>query len=110
MRYKAGFTLMEVIVAIAIVAILTATVAPMVVQQAVRARSRDTLVEMERIFDGMLGNASLGLPGYLGDMGVLPPTLGALVARGAEPLYTVAANGGPPWLFLCGGRRLSSLL
>jgi type II secretory pathway pseudopilin PulG len=89
-----GFTLIQVIVLVAVLAIAIALVVPSTVQQVVSARQSDTLDKMEKLQEAMLGNRDLPARsvqsnfGYQGDMGHLPATLDDLVIRGAQPAYT----------------------
>lgn len=95
---QAGFTLTEVVVAVTIVAIMSAALAPLAVQQMSRARETATVERMTQIVDGMLGGPASGRHGYLGDMGQLPPDLQSLIVRGAQPAFGLGASGiGTGW-------------
>jgi general secretion pathway protein G len=90
---QSGFTLIEVLIAVAVVSILAGAVAPLVVQQMTRARIDDTSRRMVRLIDAMIGNPELGDHGYLGDMGELPSTLEDLVTRGSQTAFAQTGYG-----------------
>lgn len=74
-----GFTIIEVLVVLGIVAILVALLTP-IAFQVIRSQEEDaTRTEAERIFKAIMGNPANGNFGYLGDMGRLPKTLLELV-------------------------------
>ena len=69
-----GFTLMEMVIVLAIVGILASIVAPLVITSLTRAREatlQQDLKTMRKLIDD-----------YYGDKGVFPPTLQVLVAQG----------------------------
>lgn len=74
----AGFTIMEVLVVIAIIGVLTAVVLPSISQT--RAKNRDT----EKIAD--LAVIQLGLSSYYNQNRVYPPDLPTLVSEKLVPL------------------------
>ncbi len=90
---QTGFSLIEVIVVLAVLVVVIALVVPSAVQRLTAARRTGTLNEMENLKVGMMGDASLKIKGvrsdfaYLGDMGNLPATLDDLVTQGAQPAY-----------------------
>ena len=85
-----GFTLLEVIVAIVIVAVLAAALSPLVVQQARRQRSAATIEKMESVLESMIGQPGSGRFGYVGDMGILPVNLTDLIIPGPAYSPTIA--------------------
>ncbi|MFQ5697585.1 MAG: prepilin-type N-terminal cleavage/methylation domain-containing protein [Myxococcota bacterium] len=95
---REGFSLIEIIVAVAIVSILAGALAPFVAQQVRSAREDATRERMERIYRGMVGDPARGQYGYLGDMGQLPPRLIDLTVRGSQPVWSMGAAGvGTGW-------------
>jgi prepilin-type N-terminal cleavage/methylation domain-containing protein len=88
-----GFTLIEVLVAIAAVSILAGAVAPLVVREMNRARLDDTSRRMVRLIDGMVGGSDSGGFGYVGDMGGLPATLEDLRTRGSQTAFSQTGYG-----------------
>ncbi len=97
-RSQAGFSLIEIIVAVAILAILAGATAPLVVRNMTAARRDETTVRLRRLVDGMVGDPGAGRFGYLGDMGNLPPTLTDLWVRGTQPAFAISAWGyGAGW-------------
>lgn len=92
-RTEAGFSLIEIIVAVAILALLAGATAPLVVRNMTAARRDETTERLRRLVDGMIGDAPAGRYGYLGDMGNLPPALGDLLVRGGQPAFGVSPYG-----------------
>ena len=83
-----GFSLVEVIVVMALVSLLIGALVPLGIHQARGARTAKTLDQLKRTMYGLVGDPARGDYGYLGDMGALPPTLQALNTP-AAPIYTV---------------------
>ena len=97
-RSQAGFSLIEILVAVAILAILAGATAPLVVRNMTAARREETTERLRRLVDGMVGDPAAGRYGYLGDMGNLPPALGDLLVRGVQPAFAISAYGyGAGW-------------
>ena len=89
----AGFTLIEVVVVIAVVSILAAMAVPYAVQIIDQSRQEATKKEMEGIHRAIMGDSKVPTAGYLGDMGTLPATLVPLNAQGTQPVWTTGALG-----------------
>jgi len=97
-RSNSGFSLIEIIVAVAILALLAGATAPLVVRNMTAARRAETTERLRRLVDGMVGDAAAGRYGYLGDMGNLPPALGDLLIQGAQPAFGISPYGyGAGW-------------
>src|SRR3990167_6848277 len=97
-RGEAGFSLIEILVAVAILAILAGATAPLVVRNMTAARREETTERLRRLVDGMIGDPAAGRFGYLGDMGNLTPALGDLLDQGAQPAFAITAYGyGAGW-------------
>jgi general secretion pathway protein G len=88
----AGFTLIEIIVIVSVMAILAATVTPAVVQQIVDARVTATRIEAETLHDAIVGDHAQSRFGFVGDIGRLPTALTELAQRGGLPAYTTATT------------------
>lgn len=73
-RGSPGFTLMEMIIVLAIIGILAAIVAPLVITALTRAREA-TLQQDLKIMRKLIDD-------YYGDKGAFPPTLQVLVTQG----------------------------
>lgn len=89
----AGFTLIEVVVVIAVISILAAMAVPYAVQIIDQSRLEATKKEMEGIHRAIMGDPNGPTAGYLGDMGALPATLDRLNTRGAQPGQTTGTLG-----------------
>lgn len=76
-----GVTLIEVVVALAILALLVGVIAPLIAQSIRAERERETIEQMKRIYTAIMGNPRLGDWGYLGEVGNLPGSLNDLVAK-----------------------------
>ena len=67
-----GFTLIEVIVVIAVISILAAMAVPYAVKIIDQSREEATKKQMEEIHRAIMGDPKVPTAGYLGDMGRLP--------------------------------------
>jgi general secretion pathway protein G len=85
-----GFTLLELVVVIAVIGILAAAIAPSVIQQVMDTRVEGTRSEARQIAEGIVGNPSLNQFGFAGDIGRLPVSLQELAAIGSLPAYSTA--------------------
>ena len=83
-----GFTLIEVMVVIAVIGLLFAAASPIVVQQIDQQRTADTRDAMVRMHRGIWGTREA--PGFVADLGRLPAALSELTAQGALPAATTA--------------------
>jgi prepilin-type N-terminal cleavage/methylation domain-containing protein len=90
----AGFSLIEIVVALALLSLLAGAAAPFAARQIESNRLRATQERMKRVVAGMAGDPWTGDHGYLGDIGELPPTLDDLNTRGSKPVYVIDANDG----------------
>jgi general secretion pathway protein G len=77
-RRTGGFTLIEVIVVIAVISILAAMAVPYAVKILDQSREEATKKQMEEIHRAVMGDPKAPTAGYLGDRGVLPVALSAL--------------------------------
>jgi type II secretory pathway pseudopilin PulG len=87
-----GFTLIEITVILAVLAILAVAITPMVLQQLVDAKVEATRQEAKQLHEAILGRADVpGSFGFFGDMGRWPAAFEELLrpAPGA-PLFTTA--------------------
>lgn len=67
-----GFTLLELVVVIGIVAVMSASLLPFLIRPQAQARVNETITELEVLRDAIQGNPEAGDWGYLGNMGALP--------------------------------------
>ena len=83
-----GFTLLELVVVIAVIGILAAAVAPSVLQQVMEARVSGTREEVEAISRAIIGAPAQSQFGFAGDIGRLPSSLQELAAPGGLPAFS----------------------
>jgi len=86
---QSGFTLIELVVVLAVIGILTASITPAVVQQVMDARIAATASEAKALHDAIVGDHTQSRFGFVGDMGRLPNSFQELVQRGSLPGYTI---------------------
>ncbi len=89
-----GFTLIEMVVSLAVVAILAGIATPLIYQQITSDRTEETRAKMKMIYQAMRGNPESGTYGYVGDIGSLPAGLNDLLAQPAGvSSYATYKNG-----------------
>jgi general secretion pathway protein G len=81
----AGFTLIEVIVVIAVISILAAMAVPYAVKIIDQSREEATKKEMEDLYNTILGDPKIPTAGFIGDVGRLPANITELNVRTAVP-------------------------
>ncbi len=91
---RAGFSLIEIVIALSLMALLAGAMAPLALRQITGNRQKATLEKMKRLLAGMLGDPALGDYGYLGEMGQLPDALADLNQRGSQPAWAIDAGYG----------------
>jgi prepilin-type N-terminal cleavage/methylation domain-containing protein len=99
MKTHRGFTLLELVVVIAVIGILVAAVAPAVTQQLLGDRVDGTREELEAIQRAIAGDRGVTTFGFVGDIGRLPATMNELATIGALPAFTTGTvrNVGMGW-------------
>ena len=93
-KSRRGFSLVEVLVVLVLLSLAVGAAAPLLQQQITASKRRATLDKLERLHAGLAGDPARGDYGYLGDFGVLPPTLADLNTSAAKPAYVVDAGYG----------------
>lgn len=93
-RHTSGFSLVELLVVIALVAVTAGALAPLTVRQMTSARRERALDQMRQIVRGLAGDAASGQFGYVGDMGALPASLTDLNSGAGKPAYALVASDG----------------
>ncbi len=89
-----GFTLIEVIVVIAIMAILAGALAPIAIRSLDSSRIDLTQKRLKAAYEAIMGADGQSGSGFLADIGRLPnATLTELLAQSGLPLYTTAHTG-----------------
>jgi general secretion pathway protein G len=100
-RDARGFTLLEVIVVLSVLAILAAVVTPSFVQEIGQTRIDATQQEAQVLYEAMVGpSTSETRFGFVGDIGRLPNTFQELAQQSGLPSYTTAStfrNVGMGW-------------
>lgn len=81
-----GFTLIEVIVVIAVISILAAMAVPYAVKIVDQSREEATKKEMEDLYSAIVGDPRIPTAGFVGDVGRLPANIAELNLRTAGPL------------------------
>ncbi|MBI4610630.1 MAG: prepilin-type N-terminal cleavage/methylation domain-containing protein [Candidatus Rokubacteria bacterium] len=84
-----GFTLLEVVIVLAVLAVIGAILAPMAYQLLVAERASAVEDELQAIYQAVVGNPEKGIFGYVGDVAKYPASLVDLVAVSRD------ANGIP---------------
>jgi len=84
---RSGFTLLEVIIAIAILSILASMAVPYAARLIDKSREESTRQEMENIYNIILGDPKVSTGGYAGDLGRMPAggDFTQLNVQGAQP-------------------------
>jgi prepilin-type N-terminal cleavage/methylation domain-containing protein len=90
---RGGFTLIEVIIAIAILSILASMAVPYAAKLIDKSREESTRKEMEELYNIILGDPKIPTGGTVGDMGRLPNNLTELNTRGSQPLGSTGLLG-----------------
>jgi prepilin-type N-terminal cleavage/methylation domain-containing protein len=91
---SAGFTLIEVIIVIAMLAVMAGAMAPLAVRMIDSGRQDATLERQKSIYRSILGDPSAPGSGFLSDIGRLPgANLSELAAVGSLPLYSIQPCG-----------------
>jgi prepilin-type N-terminal cleavage/methylation domain-containing protein len=89
-----GFTLIEMIIVIAILAVVAGAMAPLAVRTMDSSRQDLTLKRQQNIYLAIFGDPSAPGSGFLSDIGRLPGTdLSELAAVGSLPLYAIQPCG-----------------
>ncbi len=88
-RRRAAFSLIEVIVVIAIMSLMVGAMAPFTMQQVTRNRINSTRAQMKKIVTAFSGDPEAGYFGYVGDIGVLPVNLEDINNAAGRPGYSI---------------------
>ncbi len=91
---SAGFTLIEMIIVIAILAVIAGAMAPLAVRAIDSSRQDLTLKRQQQIYQAIFGDPSAPGSGFLSDIGRLPGNdLSELAVVGSLPLYSIQTCG-----------------
>jgi prepilin-type N-terminal cleavage/methylation domain-containing protein len=93
-----GFTLIEVIIVIAILAVAAGAMAPLASRVIDDSRRDQTIKRQQLIYQAIMGDPTAASSGFLSDIGRLPNALTELSLIGAIPAYSIGACGiGAGW-------------
>ena len=81
MTRRKGFTLIEIVVATAIISLLVGISVPLTVEVLKVSRERVTIERMKTVYRAIMGDPALGDFGFLGDIGDFPSALSDLVSK-----------------------------
>lgn len=91
---QCGFTLIELIIIIAVLAVLAAALTPAIFQQLADQRVNATRDEARTLYEGIVGRPDQpGNFGFVGDLGRLPQSFQDLVQPGSLPTYSTSTQG-----------------
>ncbi|MBW7995311.1 MAG: prepilin-type N-terminal cleavage/methylation domain-containing protein [Candidatus Glassbacteria bacterium] len=99
-----GFSLIEIIVAVTIMAVLAAAIVPVMFNKLDQARYERIFDDLQAIYEASMGDANEDYFGFVGDMGVLPDSVEELldgIGLGGE------WNG--PYLSFAGGAKFTDV-
>ena len=106
MKEKKGFSLIEVIVAMAIMALLAGAIVPVMLNRLDQSRYTLLMEEMQTIYEASMGVPAEDYFGFVGDVGRLPDSTAELLDSTGMGLGT-SWNG--PYLSLGGNMRLQDV-
>jgi len=86
---KNGFTLIEVVIIVAVMAVLAAAIMPSLFQQVIDAKVAATKTSAKTLYEAIAGQADVkGSYGFLGDMGRFPSSVDELAKPpGGAPMF-----------------------
>lgn len=94
-RAVSGFTLLEVVVIIAVLTILATAITPAILQQVMDSKIETTRQEARTLHEAVVGRPDAPTFGFVGDMGRLPETFEELLRPTAGTLmFTTATTRG----------------
>ncbi|MEE9200441.1 MAG: prepilin-type N-terminal cleavage/methylation domain-containing protein [Candidatus Brocadiales bacterium] len=91
---KSGFTLIELIIVLAIIGVLAGTITPLVLMTLHKERETGTVVELREFKEGIVGDPEIVTKevrtdfGYIGDMGSMPSKIEDLYQKGTQPAFS----------------------
>jgi prepilin-type N-terminal cleavage/methylation domain-containing protein len=100
-RGRGGFTLLEMVLVVTIIALIAGTLLPILTRPFIVDQRIDTAREMYAIVDAIQGRPDLGFNGFARDLGRLP--LNALNQFGVDELYVQGTVANPPAALNLGG-------
>jgi prepilin-type N-terminal cleavage/methylation domain-containing protein len=89
-----GFSLLEIVVVVAVISILAAAVTPAIVQQIMDTRVAATQTEARALYEAMMGDVTQNRFGFVGDIGRQPDSFQELAQPSGLPSYTTTTTRG----------------
>ncbi len=86
-RHRLGLGLLEVVVVLAVVAILAVTLAAAMPRMLIHSRVATTKADMQQIHNAIFGDPEQGYYGFVGDLGRAPRDVDELISRSRLPRY-----------------------
>lgn len=80
-RFPRGFTLIEIVVVLAVIAVLLGMLVPMGFQFLMAERSSSVQRELQGLYNAIIGDPKRGVFGYVGDVGNYPKSLMDLIVQ-----------------------------
>lgn len=93
-----GFTLLELVIVLAVIAVLSGILVPMAFQLFAGDRAAFTEQELQAIYTAIVGTPEKGIFGYVGDVGNYPATLLDLVKQPVDGTNTPVAGWKGPYV------------
>ncbi|MCP4364141.1 MAG: hypothetical protein GY800_02455 [Planctomycetes bacterium] len=91
---RSGFTLIDIVVILAVFGVLLGTMIPLTIQIAYKKREAQTIDELDKLRTAVIGDPLVILNeartqfGYVGDMGNLPASIEDLYKKGVQPAFS----------------------
>ena len=98
LKQARGFTLIEMVIVLAILAVLIGMLAPMAINFLTAERSSALEEELQAIYTAIVGNPQKGVFGYVGDVGAYPSSLLDLIRQPVDSNGVALAGWKGPYL------------
>ncbi len=102
--WRSGFSLIEVIVAVSIMAVLAAAVVPVMFNKLDQARYKRVFADLQAIYEATMGTQAEDYFGFVGDVGTLPDSVNELIDGTGQ-----GTDWRGPYLSLAGGAKFTDV-